>query len=84
MERVEVLTKINELGKEIFDDEMIVIEDITSAEDIDGWDSLTHLELIEALENEYKVKFTMEEILGSVNVGKLVDAILNRYKNDSI
>jgi len=79
MEREEVLAKINELGKEIFDNDTVVIEDITSAEDIDGWDSLTHLELIEALENEYKVKFTMEEILGSVNVGKLVDAILERY-----
>lgn len=78
MERTEVLEKINELGKEIFDDEDIVIEEATTAEDIDGWDSLTHLELIDALESEYKIKLTMGEIQGSANVGELIDAILKR------
>lgn len=78
MERTEVLEKINELGKEIFDDEDIVIEEATTAEDIDGWDSLTHLELIDALESEYKIKLTMGEIQGSANVGELIDAIIKR------
>lgn len=76
MERTEVLEKINELGREIFDDEELVIEEKTTAEDVDGWDSLTHLELIDALESEYNIKLTMGEIQGSANVGELIDAII--------
>lgn len=76
MVRKEVLEKINELGRDIFDDEDIMIDENTTAEDIDGWDSLTHLELIDALESEYNVKLTMGEIQGSQNVGELIDAIM--------
>lgn len=80
MSREEVLEYLNELCRELFfDDDLVVTED-TVASDVEGWDSLGHLELISEIENHYNIKFTMGEIQGFANVGELVDVILKRIQ----
>lgn len=75
MTRNEIFEKVNEVCKEVFDDESIQINDATTANDIEEWDSLTHLQLISEIETEYKIKFTMGEIQGFANIGELIDTI---------
>ena len=76
MERADILEKINELAQEVFEDDDIEITEETVADDVDGWDSLSHLEFIDAIESEFGIKLTMGEIQGSANVGELMDAVI--------
>lgn len=78
MDRDEVMEKVTEIAREIFDDDELELYDDTIAADVDGWDSLTHLSLINEIENEFEIKFEMKEVQGLNNVGELVDVILER------
>ena len=79
MSREEILKKITDICRDVFEDETLVIDDDTTAADVDGWDSLTHLSLINEIENEFNIKFTLGEITGSKNVGELIDAIEKHF-----
>lgn len=76
MDRNEYLEKINEIAKDVFDNDDAVITEASTANDVDGWDSLTHLELMTELEAEYRIKFTMSEIQNLADVGELIDCII--------
>jgi acyl carrier protein len=78
MERVEILGQVQEIFRDILDDEDIVLCDSTTADDVDGWDSLTHIQLIVAIEKRFKIKFTSKEILGWRNVGEMIDSIASK------
>lgn len=80
MTREEVFEKLNEVFREQFDDEEIVVGETTTAEDIEDWDSLEHINLVVAVEKAFGVKFTMGETIGMENVGEMVDIILKRAK----
>ena len=78
MERNEVLDRVQEVFRDVLDDEEIVLTDQTTADDVDDWDSLSHIQLIVAVEKAFHIKFTSKEILSWKNVGELVDSILTR------
>ena len=78
MDRDDVMEKVTEIAREIFDDDELVLDDETIAADVDGWDSLTHLSLMNEIENEFEIKFEMKEVQGLNNVGELVDVIMER------
>lgn len=78
MERNEVLDRVQEVFRDVLDDEEIVLTEQTTADDVDDWDSLSHIQLIVAVEKAFHVKFTSKEILSWKNVGELVDSILTR------
>lgn len=75
MTRAEILKKVNEIFHDVFDDESIVIEEATTAEDIEDWDSLTHITLISEIESEFGFKFAMKDVLGMKDVGEMLDII---------
>ncbi len=75
MSREEILEKVNEIFWDVFDDESIVVTEETTAEDIEDWDSLTHITLITEIENEFDFKFGMKDVLGMQNVGEMLDII---------
>ena len=75
MTREEILAKINEIFRDLFDDESITVSDATVASDVDGWDSLMHITIIGTIEAEFGIKFPMKDIVGMKNVGQLVDKI---------
>ena len=60
----------------MFDDESITVNDATTSNDIADWDSLEHINLIAAVEQEFGVKFNMGQVITMVNVGEMVDIIL--------
>ena len=76
MTREEIYVKLNEVFQDVFDDEDIMVNDSTVASDVDGWDSLEHINLIVAVERCFGIKFTMGETTGLKNVGEMVDRII--------
>lgn len=75
MEKKEILNQVQEIFRAILDNEEIVLDDNTTASDIEEWDSLTHIQLVVAIEKHFKVKFTSREILSWQNVGQMIDCI---------
>jgi len=70
--------RLLQVFRTVFDDPALVVESRTTANDVDGWDSLTHINLIVAVEREFKVRFTTAEVTGMKNVGDLLGAILRK------
>ena len=78
MTREEVMSKVNDLMRDIFDEEDLNVTDATEAEDVAEWDSANHVRLIVAIEEEFSVTFSAEEITAPENVGELVDLIASK------
>ena len=75
MERSEILKQINGIFHDTLDDETLVIKEPTQASDVDEWDSLTHIQLVVAVEKNFKIRFTSKEIQSWNNVGEMIDCI---------
>ena len=71
----EIYERLNSVFREFFDDEEIELEDETTADDIEDWDSLNHITLMAAVEDEFGIRFTMGEFSGMENVGEMVEII---------
>ena len=80
MKREEILEKIKEIFNDEFDDRNLVIKEETTAADVEGWDSLKHISLIEAIEDEFDIRFTMVEVNGMKNVEEMASIIAERTK----
>jgi acyl carrier protein len=75
MERNEILEKVQDVFREELELDDLVIADETTADDVEEWDSLSHVQLVVALEKTFGIKFTSREILSWDNIGDLVDCI---------
>ncbi|MCR4943720.1 MAG: acyl carrier protein [Clostridium sp.] len=78
MTREEVFAKVNEVIQDVFDNDKIHVMDTTVANDVDGWDSLMHITLIGAIEDEFDIKFAMKDVIGMKNIGHMVDLIMRQ------
>ena len=74
MTRQEIFEKLNEIFSDVFDEDIALTPE-TSAADISGWDSLTHITLISEVEDAFGIKFAMKDVLGMKNVGEMADII---------
>jgi len=72
--------KLTNVFRETFGDESIVISDETTANDIEGWDSLSHVNLIIAIELAFDIEFTTSEIISFENVGQMIACIEEKIK----
>lgn len=75
MNRKEIFEKLNVIFRDVFDNDSIIVTDATTADDIEGWDSLAHITLISSIEDEFGFKFEMKQVVSMKNVGELVDII---------
>ena len=75
MEKNQILEEVQEIFRDVLDNEDIELTPATMADDIEEWDSLSHIQLIVAIEKHFKVKFTSKEILSWKNVGEMIDCI---------
>lgn len=67
--------KLQNIFREIFEDETIILRDEMTAEDIEDWDSLTHIQLIEAIEHAFQVTFTLQEAVELETVGEFIGLV---------
>lgn len=84
MSREDLYEKLNEVFWDVFDDEDIRVNDATTADDIEDWDSLEHINLIVAVEKKFGMKFNMGEVSKFKNVGEMVDIILSRVQEERV
>jgi acyl carrier protein len=70
--------QVQHIFQDIFDDPGLQVETETTANDVEEWDSLTHINLIVAIEKAFKIRFTTAEVTGMKNVGDLLSAIARK------
>ena len=73
-----ILQELNVLFQTIFKNDSIVVSETTNADDIKGWNSLTHMYLIDAVEKHFGCEFGFSEVMAFRNVGDMVDALANK------
>ena len=76
----EVYAALDEVFQDVFDDDSIHVGPETTADDIEDWDSLEHINLVVAIEERFGMKFTMGEVTGMANVGEMVGILIDRAK----
>jgi acyl carrier protein len=78
MTREAILDRLAAIFRDVFDDDGIAVSEATTPQDIEGWDSLGHLNLVVAVEGAFGMKFTMEEVVDMRGVGDMVDMLAQR------
>lgn len=76
-----IIEKINNIFRDVLENEEINIKYETTANDVDEWDSLSHILLVLEIENNFQIKFTAKEIQDFKNVGDMCEGIMSKLKN---
>ena len=76
MTRNEVFSGIQDIFRDIFDTDDLVISNTTNSDEIEDWDSLNHINLVSAIEKEFKIKFALGELETLRDVGAMVDLMM--------
>ena len=80
MDKTTIISRLNEVFRDVFGDSSLSVNENTTSADIDDWDSLEHINLIAAVENEFGLRFKMREVSGMKNVGEMLAIIAERGK----
>ncbi len=78
MERNIVVTRLTEVFRKVFNNESIVLSDELTANDVENWDSLSHMLLITEIENAFQIKFKLKELNKMRNVGDMINIIAEK------
>lgn len=78
MDKNEILAEVQEVFRDVLENDDIVLTPETTANDVEDWDSLSHIQLIVAIEKKLKTKFTSKEILSWSNISEMVDCISSK------
>lgn len=78
MKRDDTLKQLEELFKEILDNDHIRLSEETTANDVEEWDSLTHIQLIVEIEKKFNIRFSSKEIRKWNNVGEMLDSVCQK------
>ena len=76
MSEQEILSAVQDIFRDNFDDDSLEINRSTCADDIEDWDSLEQINLLTAMEKQFGVKFKLDDVRGLANVGDMVDLII--------
>jgi len=78
LEKRNILKRINEILIDILGKDDLQVDLNTTAADVEGWDSLKHINIIAAIEDEFSIRFKMEEIVDMKDINSMINIILNR------
>lgn len=76
----DIYERLNKVFRDVFDDEEIIVKPETVADDIEDWDSMMHITLVGAVEDEFGIRFKMGEVSTMKNVGEMAEIIASRAK----
>lgn len=79
----EIYERLNKVFRDVFDDDTITVGKKTTSSDIEDWDSLEHINLICAIEDEFGIEFSMSETVSLKNVGEMVELIKEKKEKGS-
>jgi acyl carrier protein len=77
MDKVDVLARVTQVFRNVFEDDALQVQESTTSADVAGWDSLMHITLMINVEKSFGVRFTSAQLAGLKNVGELI-ALLAR------
>jgi acyl carrier protein len=80
MTREELFNGVQDIFRDIFDEDDMVIEDKTSSDDVEEWDSLNHINLVSAIEKEFEIRFALGELMALKDVGAMIDLMVEKLK----
>jgi acyl carrier protein len=80
MERDDVITKLTGIFRKVFNSDSLILSDELTANDVDHWDSLTHMILITDIEDSFSIKFRLKELNRMRNVGEMIDIIISKIQ----
>jgi acyl carrier protein len=75
----ETLDRLNDVFRDVFEDDELRVSPETTAQDVEGWDSLMHVTLIINVEKAFRVRFSSSDIAGLKDVGELL-ALIERKR----
>lgn len=78
MERNEVIEKLVPIFREVFSDNSLVLSDNMTADDVERWDSLSHMIMITTVEKEFNIKFKLKDLNKMKQVGDLISIIQSK------
>jgi len=81
MTREEAFSKLNEVFRDVFDNESMNLTETSTASDIEDWDSLELVNIVVAVMQTFKIKFSIEELRRLENIGEMVDLILKKLSS---
>jgi acyl carrier protein len=81
---MELLDRLNRVFCEVFDSEDIHLTPQMTANDVEGWDSLSHVNLVVAIESRFNITFSQKELLTFKNVGDLLLSIRSKLGPDAL
>lgn len=76
----EIIERLDDVFRDVFDDDTLEVDENATADDIEDWDSIEHITLIGAVEDEFKMRFKMGEVSGMKDVGEMIGIIEQRGK----
>lgn len=74
----DIINRLNKIFREVFEDSSIQVTREMTANDVERWDSLSHLTMIAAVEKEFGIKFKLKELVSMKNVGDLINNIASK------
>ncbi len=77
---MDLTEKLTTVFHEVFDDDTIVLSDNLTADDVENWDSLSHMNLLIAIEIAFDIEFSQSEVQSFANVGALKQTIAEKLK----
>lgn len=80
-DRPSIFEQLIEVFRDVFDDDELVIDATTTAQDVEGWNSLAHIRLVVSIEKAFRLRFSAAEIGNLKNVGDMVELILLKQVN---
>lgn len=80
MNRQDILEQISQVFADTLDEDTLTLTESSTADDVEGWDSLMHVQLVVAVEKKFKVRFTAKEIQSWKNIGEMIDSISSKLQ----
>ena len=81
MERIEIVNRVQQVLINILKHNRFEMRDDLTATEVDGWDSLSHMIIINEIENDFKIRFKLKELNKLKNVGSLIEIIESKLMN---
>ena len=80
MQEQEIFEQVQEIFRDVFDEDDLTLTRETSAADIEDWDSLAQIRLVVAMEKQFRIKIPAKELQGLANVGEMLDFIRGKLQ----